>query len=46
MKEIKIGEWIYKSKKVSLTLRIPEEVKIPEGYYLIKVYKLESEDKK
>ena len=50
MKEIKVAEWIYKNRKPSaktpLTLRIPNDVKFPkdERMYLIKVYRLESED--
>ena len=48
MKEIKITEWIYKSKsdKDKSYFRVPVDAKskFPKGIYLIKIYRLESED--
>lgn len=50
MKEIKVAEWIYRNRKPSaktpLTLRVPNHVEFPktEHEYLIKIYRLESED--
>jgi len=45
VKEIKIVEWIYKSKsdKEKVVVRIPKGTKLPKGNYLIKIYLLESE---
>jgi hypothetical protein len=47
MKEVKVAEWIYKGRKerktTPVTFRVPEDVKMPKGVYLVKVYRLESD---
>ena len=48
MKEEYITEWIYKRRTShgdQIQVRLPEKVNLDKGDYLIKIYKLVSEEK-